>query len=63
VEKSLLSQTGPGDGEPRFIMLQTIREYGAERLQQSGELASVKRAHAAYCLVLAEEERGRYGAG
>jgi predicted ATPase len=55
VEKSLLSQTGPGDGEPRFIMLQTIREYGAERLQQSGELASVKRAHAAYCLVLAEE--------
>jgi predicted ATPase len=44
-------------------MLETIREYGAERLQQSGEIASVKRAHAAYCLVLAEEEGGRYGAG
>jgi predicted ATPase len=55
VDKSLLSQTGSADSEPRFIMLETIREYGGERLQQSGELASVKRAHAAYCLVLAEE--------
>ena len=55
VDKSLLSQTGPGDAEPRFIMLETIREYGRERLQQSGELASARRAHAAYCLVLAEE--------
>lgn len=55
VDKSLLSQTGPGDAEPRFIMLETIREYGRERLQQSGEVESVKRAHAAYCLVLAEE--------
>ena len=55
VDKSLLSQTGPGDAEPRFILLETIREYGGERLQQSGELASLKRAHAAYCLILAEE--------
>jgi predicted ATPase len=55
VDKSLLSQTGPADAEPRFIMLETIREYGGERLQQSGELASAQRAHAAYCLILAEE--------
>src|SRR5580693_37684 len=55
VDKSLLSQMGPGDAEPRFIMLETIREYGRERLQQSGELESTRRAHAAYCLVLAEE--------
>ena len=55
VDKSLLSQMGPGDAEPRFIMLETIREYGRERLEQSGEMESAGRAHAAYCLVLAEE--------
>jgi tetratricopeptide (TPR) repeat protein len=36
-------------------MLETIREYSLERLQESGEASSTKRAHAAYCLVLAEE--------
>jgi predicted ATPase/serine/threonine protein kinase len=55
VDKSLLSQMGPGDAEPRFIMLETIREYGRERLEQSGEMESNRRAHSAYCLVLAEE--------
>ena len=55
VDKSLLSQMGPGDAEPRFIMLETIREYGRERLEQSGEMESTRRAHSAYCLVLAEE--------
>lgn len=55
VDKSLVSQTGAGDAEPRFIMLETIREYGRERLERSGELDSTRRAHAAYCLVLAEE--------
>jgi predicted ATPase/serine/threonine protein kinase len=55
VDKSLLSQTGSGDAEPRFTILQTIREYGRERLQESGEVDSTRWAHAAYCLVLAEE--------
>jgi predicted ATPase len=55
VDKSLLSQMGSGDGEPRSTMLETIREYGRERLEQSGEVDSTRRAHAAYCLVLAEE--------
>jgi len=55
VDKSLLSQTGPAEAEPRFTMLETIREYGRERLQQSGEFDNTRRAHAAYCLVLAEE--------
>ncbi|MBV9181843.1 MAG: protein kinase, partial [Acidobacteria bacterium] len=32
VDKSLLSQTAPGAAEPRFTMLETIREYGRERL-------------------------------
>ena len=55
VDKSLLSQMGPADAEPRFTMLETIREYGRERLEQSGESDSGRRAHAAYFLVLAEE--------
>ncbi len=37
-------------------MLETFREYGRERLLDSGEIAATERAHAAYMLVLAEEE-------
>src|SRR5438309_1626864 len=37
-------------------MLETIREYAREKLEASLEDALTKRAHAAYCLVLAEEE-------
>jgi tetratricopeptide (TPR) repeat protein len=49
-------------------MLETIREYALERLSGSGEESDVRKAHAAYCLVLAEEgnpdvsaaDRGRW---
>src|SRR3989454_7574042 len=37
-------------------MLETIRECALEKLEASGEEVLTKRAHAAYCLVLAEEE-------
>jgi predicted ATPase len=56
VDKSLTQQVEQGKGESRFVMLETIREYASEKLEASGEEASTKRAHAAYCLVLAEEE-------
>jgi predicted ATPase/DNA-binding winged helix-turn-helix (wHTH) protein len=56
VDKSLVYQVEPVQGESRFTMLETIREYALEKLEASGEKASTKRAHAAYCLVLAEEE-------
>jgi tetratricopeptide (TPR) repeat protein len=59
VDKSLLSQIGLGDAEPRFTMLETIREYGIKRLEQSGEIDVTRRAHAAYFLVLAEEGAAR----
>jgi predicted ATPase/DNA-binding winged helix-turn-helix (wHTH) protein len=55
VDKSLVQQTEKADGEPRFGMLETIREYCLERLGDSGEEQATRRAHAAYCLVLAEE--------
>jgi len=55
VDKSLLRRRDTGAEEPRFEMLETVREYAQERLQQSGEEATTRRAHAAYSLVLAEE--------
>src|SRR6202046_4313706 len=56
VDKSLLQQVEQANGESRFVMLETIREYAREKLQASKEEALTKRAHAAYCLVMAEEE-------
>jgi predicted ATPase len=62
VDKSLLQQFEQANGEPRFLMLETIREYAREKLEASGEDAATKRAHAAYCLVLAEEAAAESGA-
>jgi tetratricopeptide (TPR) repeat protein len=58
VDKSLMQQVEQAKSESRFVMLETIREYALEKLAASGEEASTRRAHAAYCLVLAEEEAG-----
>ncbi len=55
VDKSLAQQVEQL-GEFRFVMLETIREYALEKLEASGEDAQTRRAHAAYCLVVAEEE-------
>lgn len=55
VDKSLMRQIEQEDGEPRFVMLETIREYGLEKMAASGEEKLTRRAHAAYCIVLAEE--------
>jgi predicted ATPase/serine/threonine protein kinase len=56
VDNSLLVQRVSSDGAPRFVLLETFREYGRERLLEHGEAAPTERAHAAYMLVLAEEE-------
>jgi hypothetical protein len=54
IEHHLARQEEQSDGEPRLFLLQTIREYGLERLAQTGELAAAQTAHAAYYLALAE---------
>ncbi len=56
VDKSLAQQVEQAGEEPRFVMLETIREYALEQLASSGDEALTRRAHAAYYLVLAEEE-------
>ena len=61
MDKSLVQQVEPIRGESRFVMLETIREYALERLKASGEEASTRRAHAAYCLVVAEEAVAEQG--
>jgi predicted ATPase/DNA-binding SARP family transcriptional activator len=53
VDKSLLLQV-EHVGEPRFMMLETIREYGQEQLAASRETEFVRLAHASYYLALAE---------
>jgi predicted ATPase/class 3 adenylate cyclase/DNA-binding CsgD family transcriptional regulator len=63
VDKSLLQQMEWQVGEePRFAMLETIREYALERLESQGETEAARRAHAAYFLALVEEaEQGMAG--
>ena len=55
VDKNLIQRVDRAETEPRFGMLETIREYALEHLSDSEEQSTVRRAHAAYCLVLAEE--------
>ncbi len=53
VDQSLVRPIGRSDDDPagaapRFAMLETIREYGLERLEESGEAATMRDAHAAF---------------
>jgi predicted ATPase len=43
------------EGEMRYRLLETVRQYGAERLAASGDENTVRRRHAEWCLALAEE--------
>lgn len=53
VDKYLVDTEEHG-GEIRFRMLETIRQYAAERLDQAGEVGAVRVRHLAWCLGLAE---------
>jgi predicted ATPase/class 3 adenylate cyclase/DNA-binding CsgD family transcriptional regulator len=56
LDKNLVQQTvQEREEEPRFVLLETIREYGLERLAEAGETEATREAHAAYYLALTEE--------
>jgi DNA-binding CsgD family transcriptional regulator/tetratricopeptide (TPR) repeat protein len=55
VDKSLLQRAAASYGAPRFMMLETIREYALEQLAASGETIDASRAHARYFTALAEQ--------
>jgi tetratricopeptide (TPR) repeat protein len=53
VDHSLLRQEDQEDGEPRFIMLETVRDFTWEQLHDSGEADVMQRRHAAFMLAFA----------
>jgi predicted ATPase len=53
VDTSLLRQVPGVDGEPRFRMLETAREFGLEQLAASEEEEAIREWHAQWCLALA----------
>jgi predicted ATPase len=55
MDNSLIQSSEQGAEEPRFLMLQIVREFGLERLTASGELETTRVAHARYFLALVEQ--------
>ena len=63
VDKSLVVSEAE-EGGFRYGMLEPVRQYAQEKLEESGEAQATKRAHAEYFLALAEEAEPRlWGSG
>ncbi len=54
LDKSLLQEMEGLDGESRFLMLETLREFGLEQLEANGEQETIRYRHANFFLALAE---------
>ncbi len=61
LDQSLVQQIEQEGEEPRFLLLETIREYALEKLAACNELSITQSAHAAYYLRLAEEAEVELG--
>jgi predicted ATPase/class 3 adenylate cyclase len=48
VNESLLRQTDDPGGDPRYSLLETVREFGLDRLAASGEEGQLRSQHAEY---------------
>ncbi|HEY7032469.1 MAG TPA: LuxR C-terminal-related transcriptional regulator [Thermomicrobiales bacterium] len=55
VRRLEVGSDGAGSGSARFGMLETVREFGLEKLAAGGEDRVVRRAHAAYFVALADQ--------
>lgn len=47
-------------GEPRFMMLETIKQFAQGKLEESGEVDEIRRQHALYFLSLAEQAQPQF---
>jgi predicted ATPase/DNA-binding CsgD family transcriptional regulator len=55
VEKSLVVARRSDQGDIRYRLLEPIRQYASEKLEQGGEAKEVRRRHATYFLALAQQ--------
>jgi tetratricopeptide (TPR) repeat protein len=53
-DKSLIQPMPTDDSEPRFVMLQVIREFATEKLDAGADAAELRRRHGQEVLALAE---------
>ena len=58
VDKSLVLAVAAEDGNVRYRLLEPVRQYARERLQESEETGILRSRHACWCLELVEEARG-----
>jgi len=63
VEQSLVVGQSGDDAAPRFMMLETIREFGLERLNEDSKVGQFRERHAQYFLHLASEAEPALCAG
>jgi len=55
LNKSLISKKDDREGEPHFMMLETLHEYALEKLEASGEAEQIRAVHAEYFATFAEQ--------
>src|SRR5207302_3754416 len=63
LDNSLVQQASQEGEQPRFVMLETVREYGLACLAEQGETGASERAHALYYLMCAEDIAPRLRGG
>ena len=61
IDKSILQMAPAENGEPRFFMLETLREYALEKCQASGQMSYLRQRHATYFLHLAQQAETALG--
>ena len=59
LDKSLVQAVEEANSELRFRMLETLREFGSEQLEASGEQAAIRDRHAHFFLSIAEQTEAR----
>ena len=63
VDKHLIERQDGPQGEPRFVMLETIREFALEQLEASGEAEQMRERHAELFARFAEQVEPHLGGG